>query len=160
MPRKPVEKVIEHRISLGQYERDQLDTISTGYAFNRVAQPIVALLSDVSALLAIISILEVLGIIDLTKLGAKLGGQGLEWMNQVRAGIFASVNEALSAWEERVKAMIPDWLPGGEPLFEWPSVDFGPSDAELSASERAWLMTQIYSQQPQTFTSPADVWGS
>ena len=158
MPRKPVEKVIEHRISLGQYERDQLDTISTGYAFNRVAQPIVALLSDVSALLAIISILEVLGIIDLTKLAAKLGGQGLEWMNQVRAGIFASVDEALSAWEERVKELYPDWMPGGDPPSWW--AEFGPPESELSASDRAWLMTQIYSQQPQTFTSPADVWSS
>jgi|TARA_R110000822_G_scaffold256566_1_gene382350 hypothetical protein len=50
LPRKPVEKVVEHRITLGQKEREMIDTAVAGYTFNKVATPMVALLSDVSAL--------------------------------------------------------------------------------------------------------------
>lgn len=50
MPRKPVEKVIEHRISLSGKERELLESAVFGYGFNNVSSPIIALLSDISAM--------------------------------------------------------------------------------------------------------------
>jgi len=50
MPRLPVDgrKVIEHRITLGQFERRQLEKVAEGVAFNQTADPIVKLLNDVT----------------------------------------------------------------------------------------------------------------
>lgn len=53
MPRKPTEKVIEHRITLGTYERQVLSDAVSSYNFKNVSTPIVAALSDVSFLLVI-----------------------------------------------------------------------------------------------------------
>ena len=50
MPRKPVEKVIEHRITFGKKERMQLDSAIAAFSFNKISNPIVALISDVSAM--------------------------------------------------------------------------------------------------------------
>ena len=68
MPRLPVDgkKVVEHRITLGTYEREELDTFVTGVTVRNVGDPFVALMSDVSALVAITTLLEALGVIDLT----------------------------------------------------------------------------------------------
>ena len=51
MPRKPTEKVIEHRITLGTYERQMFSDAVTSYNFKNTATPIVAALSDVSFLI-------------------------------------------------------------------------------------------------------------
>ena len=50
--RLPVDgkKVREFRITLGTFERDRLDTLITGLTVKNVANPFVALISDVSAL--------------------------------------------------------------------------------------------------------------
>lgn len=50
--RLPVDgkKVQEFRITLGTFERDRLDTLITGLTVKNVANPFVALISDVSAL--------------------------------------------------------------------------------------------------------------
>jgi hypothetical protein len=50
MPRKPTEKVIEHRITLGTYERQLLSDTAGAYQFNKVSNPIVNLISDNSAM--------------------------------------------------------------------------------------------------------------
>jgi len=57
MPRKPTEKVIEHRITLGTYERQVLSDAVTSYNFKNVATPVVSALSDTSFLLFIGGIL-------------------------------------------------------------------------------------------------------
>ena len=51
MPRLPVDgkKVIEYRITLGTFERRMLDDFATAYKVNRIADPIVQILKDVSA---------------------------------------------------------------------------------------------------------------
>lgn len=67
MPKPKPDKVVRHEIVLGRAEREMLDTAIAGMTFNRVATPAVALLSDVSALTAIILVLEASGIIDLDK---------------------------------------------------------------------------------------------
>lgn len=51
MPRKPTEKVIEHRITLGTYERQILSDAVTSYNFKNVATPLVSAFSDVSFLI-------------------------------------------------------------------------------------------------------------
>jgi len=50
MARLPVDgrKVIEHRITLGQFERRQLEKVAEGVSFNQTAEPIVKLLNDVT----------------------------------------------------------------------------------------------------------------
>jgi len=53
MPRKPTEKVVEHRITLGTYERQMFSDAVTSYNFKNVSTPIVAALSDVSFVLLI-----------------------------------------------------------------------------------------------------------
>jgi len=58
--RLPVDgkKVIEHRISLGTFERNQLDTLITSLAFKNVATPTVSLLNDATGLIAIVAIID------------------------------------------------------------------------------------------------------
>ena len=50
--RLPVDgkKVQEFRITLGTFERDRLDTLITGLTVKNVTNPLVALISDISAL--------------------------------------------------------------------------------------------------------------
>ena len=57
MPRLPVDgkKVQEFRITLGTFERERVDTLITALTFNKVSTPLVALLSDVSAMTTIVS---------------------------------------------------------------------------------------------------------
>jgi len=52
MPRLPVDgkKVIEHRITFGTKEREILESAAFGYQFNQISDPIIALISDVSAM--------------------------------------------------------------------------------------------------------------
>jgi len=86
VPRLPVDgkKVVEHRISLGSYEREELDTFVTGVTVRNVGDPLVALLSDVSALVALTTLLEALGVIDLT---------GWAWAGAT--GIFDAIKEGI-----------------------------------------------------------------
>jgi len=145
-PRLPVDgkKVVEHRVTLGSYEREQLDTLVTGVTVKNVTTPLVALLSDVSAMVALAAILEALGIIDLTGLAKKLYGQGLAWMEEVKAGIYGSLDDAIAGWNKKIEDFYPDWAPGGTPLID---AYVPPEEYTLSTSDRAWAMTQIYSQQ-------------
>tara|TARA_Y100000004_G_scaffold70435_2_gene79180 strand:- start:2645 stop:3007 length:363 start_codon:yes stop_codon:yes gene_type:complete len=60
MPRKPTEKVIEYRITLGTWERERLGMLAGSKTFNNIAEPIldngVKLISDVSATLTILGL--------------------------------------------------------------------------------------------------------
>ena len=60
MPRLPVDgkKVIEHRITLGTFERERLDTLITGLTIKNIATPTVALLNDVTGMIAIVAIID------------------------------------------------------------------------------------------------------
>lgn len=133
MPRLPVDgnKVVEHRITLGQYEREQLDTITTGYAVGRVAEPLVALLSDVSALVALTSLLEILGVIDLTgwawNTALKIGGGSVDlakdfeksllgWIDDVKNDLFPTEGEARAALQMKIYN-----LSQGSTIGEWAS---------------------------------------
>ena len=58
MPRLPVDgkKVQEFRVTLGQFERDRIDTLITAITINKISTPLVALLSDVSAVSLLIGV--------------------------------------------------------------------------------------------------------
>ena len=61
MPRLPVDgkKVIEHRITIGTKERQLVEELVNAQAFNKIAEPIVAGLSDVSFMLTVGAIMAI-----------------------------------------------------------------------------------------------------
>ena len=99
MPKVKPDNVVRHELVLGRSEREFLDTAVTAIAANRVLTPLVALLSDVSALTAIFILLEATGLIDLIPDGIR---QGIE------SGVFDSIEKAEEAWDstQRLKEEI------------------------------------------------------
>ena len=49
-------KVIEHRISLSGKERELLESAVFGYQFNQISDPIIKLISDISAMTFLVSV--------------------------------------------------------------------------------------------------------
>ena len=99
MPKVKPDNVVRHELVLGRSERELLDTAVTAIAANRVLTPLVALLSDVSALTAIFILLEATGLIDLIPNEIR---QGIE------SGVFDSIEKAEEAWDstQRLKEEI------------------------------------------------------
>jgi hypothetical protein len=65
VPKPKPDNIIRHEIVLGRSERELLDTLVTANAATKVVvQPLVSLLSEPQALLALFAILEGLGITD------------------------------------------------------------------------------------------------
>jgi hypothetical protein len=143
MPRLPVDgkKVIEHRYTLGQYERDQLDTLITGLTVRNVGTPAVALLNDVTGLLALTAIAEAVGLIDLAALAKKGAGAGKAWMDAVLAGVFGSVSEALEDLQQKIDDAtdieIDIDVPGEQLVRD--GISFG---------DRMWVTAQFLLTQP------------
>jgi len=139
MPRLPVDgkKVIEHRFTLGQYERDQLDTLITGITVRNVATPTVALLNDVTGLIALTAIAEALGFIDLAGLAKKGGGAGAAWMISVTDGVFNSVGEALEDLQNKIDETLDIELPGEQLVQD--TISFG---------DKLWVTAQILLTNP------------
>jgi len=90
MPKPKPDQVIRHEIVLGSVERDIIDTAVTAYTANRVAQPLVALLSDNTALIALFTILEATGVIDVIP-------------DEIRLGIQEGVYDSIQALEDAYK---------------------------------------------------------
>jgi len=88
MTKKKVDQVIEYRISLQDKQSEQLDTIIAAFAFNKVGTPLVALLSDVSAMLVITGILEATGVIDVDK--------GI--LREIGDGLYENYGDAMKAY--------------------------------------------------------------
>jgi hypothetical protein len=130
MPRKPVDQVIEHRYSLSQYERDQLDTLITGLTFRNAAQPVVALLSDPVAIAAAVGIAEALGLIDVTG-WIKENTWADEIMAGIAKGLYATYEEAIGTLEEtkeQVNEIAEDYekaksIPGAIKFWIWANVE-------------------------------------
>lgn len=57
MPKPKPDQVIRHEIVLGRVERELLETANAAYTFNKVSNPLVALISDVSAVTLILSLI-------------------------------------------------------------------------------------------------------
>jgi hypothetical protein len=75
MPRKPTTDVIEHRITLGSWERERADELLNAIEFKQVASPIVDLISDKDAIAVTLVILTALG--GILGVGLTLGIGGL-----------------------------------------------------------------------------------
>jgi len=87
--RKP-DSVTEFRISLQAKQSEQLDSMIAAYQINKVATPLVALLSDGSAMLLIAGLLEAYGIIDIIP---------NDIVQQIKDGVYEEVGPALAAIE-------------------------------------------------------------
>jgi hypothetical protein len=139
MPRLPVDgkKVQEIRFTLGTFERERLDTLITAISINRIANPVVALMSDVSGMIVLGSLLATIGII------VDFGGLPVEpTMDQVTDRIKEAIQNRqdlranITAEErERLRAGGDQSLAGGleqlirnvfSTIFNPPDVEFNP----------------------------------
>jgi len=88
MTKRDPDQVIEYRISLQDKLNEQVDGIIAAYQINKVATPLVALLSDTSAMLLITGLLEATGVIDLDK--------GI--LRAIADGIYENYGDAMKAY--------------------------------------------------------------
>ena len=102
MPRLPVDgkKVIEHRYTLGQYERDQLDTLITGITVRNVGTPITNVVGNPFAILSLVALAEAFGLIDLTGVIKRLGEAFEEWVKNTKDGYFETPQAAENAFND------------------------------------------------------------
>ena len=91
MPKVKPDNVVRHEIVLGRADRELLEGAIAAYQINKISTPLVALLSDVSALLALATILEAAGIIDFIPNSIR---QGIE------EGLYSSYQEILDAIDQ------------------------------------------------------------
>jgi len=85
--RKP-DQVIEYRVSLQDKQSEQLDSIIAAFQINKIGTPLVALISDASAMLLITGLLEATGVIDLDK-GS---------LREISDGIYENYGDAMKAY--------------------------------------------------------------
>ena len=88
MTKRDPDQVIEYRISLQDKLNEQVDGIIAAYQINKVATPLVALLSDTSAMLLITGLLEATGVIDLDK--------GI--LREIGDGLYENYGDAMKAY--------------------------------------------------------------
>ena len=88
MSKREPDQVIEYRISLQDKLNEQVDSALAAYQINKVATPLVALLSDTSAMLLITGLLEATGVIDLDK--------GI--LREIADGIYENYGDAMKAY--------------------------------------------------------------
>jgi len=124
--RKP-DQVIEYRVSLQDKQSEQLDSMIAAYQINKVATPLVALLSDPSAMLLITALLEATGVIDLDK--------GI--LREIADGIYENYGDAMKAYlMDPVDAFVnPLDLGTGLPM------DLAEKAAPTVVKAWVWLMT-------------------
>ena len=96
MPKPKPDNIVRHEIVLGRSERELLDTLVTANAATKVVvQPLVSLLSEPKALLALFAILEGLGITDFIP---------DDWLVILEEG----ASETFDDWKDGVLAAIGD----------------------------------------------------
>jgi len=137
LTKEKASKVVVHRIEFQQKERELLEGVMQAYSFNRLANPIVALMSDVSGMIAFASILALVGItVDVGGLNSDSS------MNQVTDRIKEAVDNRqnlranMSAQErDRLRAGGDQSFIGGveeiirmtlRQIFNPPDVEFNP----------------------------------
>jgi hypothetical protein len=96
VPKPKPHQIIRHELVLGRSERELLDTLVTANAATKVViQPLVSLLSEPKALLALFAILEGLGITDFIP---------DDWLIILEEG----ASETFDDWKDGVLAAIGD----------------------------------------------------
>ena len=98
MPRLPVEKVIEHRITLGTYERQQLDRFVDGMQIRNIGQGIGAATDPIEALFQ-----TTVGTVG----GAFAIAYVLERLFDIEIGIPTDTDDILEIWTAILNAMNP-----------------------------------------------------
>ena len=100
MPRLPVDgkKVVEHRISLGTFERQQLESFGAAYGFNRVSSPLIALLSDNSAMMWLLALVGSL-------VAWSQYDELSEWVSNVTGGVFEEWQAAIDQGQRILDGM-------------------------------------------------------
>ena len=88
MPKPKPTQVIRHEIILGRREFEMIETLSAAISINKVSEPIVEILKDGTALLAVAGILEAAGVTDFIP---------NELTQSIASGAFATLDAALSA---------------------------------------------------------------
>ena len=88
MTKREPDQVIEYRISLQDKLNEQVDSALAAYQINKIGTPLVALLSDTSAMLLITGILEATGVIDLDK--------GI--LQKIADGLYENYGDAMKAY--------------------------------------------------------------
>jgi len=95
MPKVKPDNVVRHEIVLGRADRELLEGAIAAYQVNRISTPLVALLSDASALLALATILEATGITDFVP----------DWIRQgLQDGIYDSYQDLMVAMNQAQEA--------------------------------------------------------
>lgn len=104
MPRKPTNEVIEHRISLGTWERQRADELLNAIEFKQIASPIVDVISDKDAIvvvsLALAAVGAIVGSISLGALAAVLVDKYGEELTEVAKENFKAA--LVMFWEASV----------------------------------------------------------
>ena len=98
MAKKKVDQVIEYRISLQDKQSEQLDSMIAAYQVNKIGTPLVALLSDGSAMLIIAGLLEAYGITDIIP---------NDIIQQIKDGVYDQFGPAMEAVEFAVDIVDP-----------------------------------------------------
>lgn len=118
MPKPKPDNIVRHEIILGRVERDLVETATMAYTVNRVATPLVALLSDVSAMTIILSLVA-------TYLGFKyevpslIGGEMAEILADFDAQYQAAKDKAEAVGESLVDLRISTLPFGLGPIINY-----------------------------------------
>jgi hypothetical protein len=99
MPKPKPDNIIRHEIVLGRTERAMLDPIVASLSFKNMAEPIVEILKDATALFALAGILEAAGVIDYIPNDLK---------QEIIDGLYETVDEAVAAIEHQVAVELGD----------------------------------------------------
>ena len=99
MGRGKVKEIIEHRITLGTYERDRLDTLTSAWTFGRVLNPLVALISNPYAIASTVALLEALGVLNIRS-WIKENTPLYQWYENLNDGLYLTYEIAQAALDE------------------------------------------------------------
>ena len=164
MPRLKVDgkRVVEHRITLGTYERDQLDTLVTGLTAKNALGGAASILGNPYALASTVALLEALGVIDIRKF-IKNNSSLDEWYNSLLGGAFGTYDAAVSALDAAIDVAkeIGDFVddPVGYTVAKIKAAThFQPSG--MSPQETQMRIDNYQSGGGGAYTSPADVWAA
>ena len=95
MPKPKPTQVIRFEVVLGRREFELMETLSAAMSINKVSQPIVEILKDNSALLAVAGILEAAGFIDIIPAHV---------IQAISAGAYGTLESVLAAIEISLQA--------------------------------------------------------
>jgi len=94
MPKPKPTQVIRFEVVLGRREFELMETLSAAMSINKVSQPVVEILKDNSALLAVAGILEAAGFIDVIPAHV---------VQAISAGAYTTLEAVLAAIKDAIR---------------------------------------------------------